>query len=203
MSERGPGGPADTQAPALWSPCGRFVWDTWFARQGGRLHAFYLEAPVAACGGDPERRHDLASIGHATLSPGGWEEVGPALAAATGPGWDDLALWTGSIVEARPWAPFALFYTARRRSDAPVATPHELQRPQQVGLALSDDLRTWRRSRRSEDGPVLPNPGRGPFDGVAWRDPHLRRREGSSRGSRRAGSSDHEGALNGLGIGEP
>ena len=180
MPEEGPCGPSDARTPMRrWSPPGRFVWDSWFARHEGRLHAFYLEAPVTACGGDAERRHDLASIGHATWSPGGWEEVGPALMASAEPGWDDLALWTGSIVRASPWAPFALFYTARRRDDAPVPTPHECQRPQQIGLALSDDLGTWRRSRRSEKGPVIPNPGKGDrFDGVAWRDPYVRRGEG-------------------------
>ena len=159
-----------------WSPPGLYVWDTWFVRKGEELHAFYLQARIEACGGDPERRHDLAMIGHAVQSGEGWLEVGsgPALVASPEPAWDDLALWTGSIV---PGPPFALFYTARRRADALVATPHEHQRPQQIGLAFSDDLREW---RRFAHGPVIPNPGASAgLDGVAWRDPYVLR-EGDS-----------------------
>ena len=158
-----------------WSPPGRYLWDTWFVRRDGALHAFYLQAEVEACGGDPERRHDLASIGHAVQSPEGWREVGsgPALRASPEPAWDDLALWTGSIVPATPWAPYALFYTARQRGDAPVDTPHERQRPQQIGLAFSDDLLEW---RRFAWGPVILNPGASAgLDGVAWRDPYVMR----------------------------
>lgn len=157
-----------------WCPAGAYVWDSWFLRQGSVLHAFYLEAEIAACAGDPERRHDLTRIGHATLSASGFEAVGPVLDPAPRGAWDDLALWTGSVVAAEPAAPFALFYTARRRADALIATPHERQRPQHIGVAYSPDLRTWVRSPRTRREPVLPNPGPGgDFDGVAWRDPYV------------------------------
>ena len=161
-----------------WRPPGQYVWDTWFAQVQGRLHAFFLQASREACGGDPERRHDLSSIGHVVRSPRGFEPCGPqpALQAAPAPAWDDLALWTGSVVEAAPFSPFALFYTARGRADTPVATPHERQRPQQIGVAYSDDLVAWRRSPRSARGPVIGNPGAAAgLDGVAWRDPYVLR----------------------------
>jgi len=159
-----------------WCPAGAYVWDSWFLPHAGALHAFYLEASTDACAGDPERRHDLSRIGHATLTAGGFEAVGPGLDPAPPGAWDDLALWTGSVVAAEPAAPFALFYTARRRSDALIATPHEHQRPQHIGVAYSLDLRTWERSPRTRREPVLPNPGPGGvFDGVAWRDPYVLR----------------------------
>lgn len=158
-----------------WSPRGRYLWDPWFARKGDELHAFHLQAPRAACAGDPERRHDLASVGRAVLTPWGWREASgaPVLCARPGAAWDNLSIWTGSVL-ALPRGGWVMLYTARRREDAPVATPHEAQRPQQVGAAVSQDLATWRRTPRSEEGPVMPNPGGdGVFDGVAWRDPYL------------------------------
>lgn len=163
---------------SAWSPPGTYVWDAWFARAEGRLHAFFLGASREACGGDSERRHDLASIGHAVFSAGGFEYVGPALAAAAPGAWDDLAVWTGSVVPAQPFARWALFYTARRRSDPLVDTPNERQRPQRIGVAFSDDLARWERSPRSRQGPVLDNPGPASlFDGVSWRDPYVVRGE--------------------------
>jgi beta-fructofuranosidase len=158
-----------------WSPRGRYLWDPWFARKGDELHAFHLQAPREACEGDPDRRHDLASVGHAVLGRWGWREVegAPALAARAGKAWDNLSIWTGSVL-ALPSGGFVLLYTARRREDAPVDTPHERQRPQHVGAAVSPDLTAWRRTPQSESGPALPNPGDDPrFDGVAWRDPYL------------------------------
>lgn len=158
-----------------WSPRGRYLWDPWFARKDDELHAFYLQAPHDACGGDPEQRHDLASVGHAVLTRQGWREVGgaPALCARPGEAWDNLSIWTGSVL-ALPARGWVMLYTSRRREDARVATPHEAQRPQHVGAAFSQDLATWRRTPGSESAPVLPNPGGDAlFDGVAWRDPYL------------------------------
>ncbi len=158
-----------------WSPSDKYLWDFWFAWKEEELHAFYLQAEKAACGYNAEARHHLASIGHAVLTPWGWREAGggPALEAAAGRAWDDLSIWTGCVVQPAAGAPFHLFYTSRSREDAPRWTPSEWQRPQQVGLALSRDLRTWERAAAA---PVLPNPGRMlGLDGVAWRDPYLLR----------------------------
>ena len=159
-----------------WSPPGKHVWDFWFARRGPELHAFYLQADRAACVGDSLRRHDLASIGHAVDAGQGWEEIGPepALSPRLAPAWDDLSLWTGSILAHAPNGPYTLFYTGRSGGDEPVQTPRGPQRPQAIGCAISQDLREWTRSPGSLHGPSIPNPGpaRG-FDGAAWRDPWL------------------------------
>lgn len=173
--------PEDRPLSSPWSPRGKYVWDFWFARRGAKVHAFYLQADRAACHDDPERRHDHASIGHAVRTPRGWQELGPALAASVSPAWDDLSLWTGSILAQAPRGPYALLYTGRSTSDAPVPTPRGLQRPQQIGAALSWDLREWTRSPRCLERPAIPNPGpvQG-FDGAAWRDPWLLRQDDGS-----------------------
>ena len=69
-----------------------------------------------------------------------------------------------------------MFYTARREEEGPVWTPKEIQRPQQIGMATSQDLITWQRTPASQRGPVIPNPGPAKgFDGVNWRDPYVMR----------------------------
>ncbi|NJL01771.1 MAG: hypothetical protein HC838_07260 [Spirulinaceae cyanobacterium RM2_2_10] len=84
--------------------------------------------------------------------------------------WDSLAIWTGSIIQKPDSARYCLFYTSRDRRAPLIWTPKELQRSQHIGLATSTDLYTW---QRWGEQPILPNPGRGRFDGVAWRDPYL------------------------------
>jgi beta-fructofuranosidase len=165
----------DFESLMPWSPNNKYIWDSWFAWNGDELHAFYLQACKAECGYNPDERHNRSSVGHAVLSPWGWKELNgaPALAAADGGTWDNLAIWTGSIVQAEPGGPYHLFYTARRREDAPLWTPSEWQRPQQIGLAVSEDLHDWKRAGKH---PVIPNFGKPlGLDGVAWRDPYLMR----------------------------
>jgi beta-fructofuranosidase len=41
----------------------RWIWDFWLADDGERHHVFFLQAPRSL--GDPDRRHDHATIGHA------------------------------------------------------------------------------------------------------------------------------------------
>ncbi|MBI1763286.1 MAG: hypothetical protein HYR56_17820 [Acidobacteria bacterium] len=156
-----------------WLPHEKYIWDSWFAWQGEELHAFYLQADQAACGYNPDARHNLAEVGHAVLSRWGWQELNgaPALKPAPNAAWDDLAIWTGSIVQPAANAPYFMFYTARRRADAPLWTPSEWQRPQHIGLAISRDLRVWERIGTT---PVIPNFGKPlGLDGVAWRDPYV------------------------------
>lgn len=58
-----------------WYPRNKYCWDFWFAWQGQTLHVFYLQASQLACAYNPERRHSLASIGHAVLTNFGWKEI--------------------------------------------------------------------------------------------------------------------------------
>lgn len=169
----------------IWWPSDKYVWDFWFAREGGgggRLHVYYLQAGREESGNDPDRRHDLASVGHAVMGAGGWEELTagePAFSRGKAGAWDDLSIWTGCVVENPLEGGWYLFYTSRRRADSAVWTPSEWQRPQQIGLAVSDDLMEWKRSPKSVEAPLIANPGAAVgLDGVAWRDPYVMREEG-------------------------
>ncbi|NEO25566.1 MAG: hypothetical protein F6K03_01370 [Kamptonema sp. SIO4C4] len=155
-----------------WFPLNQYIWDFWFAWSGEELHLFYLQASPADCDYNPERRHNCSAVGHAVFTPWGWQEVSrerPVFARSEGDSWDNLSIWTGSIIEHPQTGEYYWFYTGRRRDDPLVWTPHELQRSQNIGLAISRDLTHWQRYR---DAPILPNPGT-PFEGVAWRDPYV------------------------------
>ena len=76
----------------------RWLWDFWFARDGDEVHVFYLQAPRAL--GDPELRHRNATIGHAVSRDlRDWRVLPDALGPGEPGAFDDLATWTGSIVE--------------------------------------------------------------------------------------------------------
>ena len=113
------------------------VWDFWLAPRLSAdepFHCYFLQAPRSIP--DPEMRHDLARIGHAT-SPNliDWAYRGEILPLG-GPGdWDDMTQWTGSVVRDEGTA--YLFYTGRTRTES--------GNVQRVGLALSEDLMTWRK----------------------------------------------------------
>lgn len=123
-----------------------WAWDSWIADDGELYHLFFLTAPRAL--GDPGLRHARARIGHAS-SPDliEWRHQGTALVPDP-EGWDDLALWTGSVVRGDDGR-WRMFYTAIN------SRGHGL-RDQQIGLVESDDLQHW---RRVTDQPVVrPDP---------------------------------------------
>ncbi len=162
-----------------WLPGDKYLWDFWFAWRETELHLFYLQASRLDCHYNPDLRHNKSSVGHARLTSLGWKEIdgAPAFEKGEAGAWDDLSIWTGSIIEAEGGA-YYMFYTARSSEDAPVWTPHEWQRPQNIGLAVSDDLRSWRRTEISKASPVIANPGTASiYDGVSWRDPYVVRGE--------------------------
>ncbi len=162
-----------------WFPQNKYLWDFWFARNGGKLHLFYLQADQSECGFNPDLRHNLASVGHAVMTDWGWKELDAIVLARSGErGWDNLSIWTGSVVQDPASDLYYLFYTARCREDKTIWTPSEWQRPQQIGLAVSRDLIEWKRTPQSEKAPIIPNPGKMTgLDGVAWRDPYVIRGE--------------------------
>jgi beta-fructofuranosidase len=113
-----------------------WIWDSWVADDGDVHHLFFLKAPCAL--GDPFLRHTAATIGHAT-SPDlvEWELHEDAL-LPDARAWDDLAVWTGSVVRP-PGGDWHLFYTGLSTS------PGHGIRDQRIGLARSADLRRWER----------------------------------------------------------
>lgn len=142
-----------------------WVWDSWIADDGDRYHLYFLKAPRAI--GDPARRHEAAVIGHASsVDLTDWTVHADALHPSES-GWDDLALWTGSIARGDDGL-WRMYYTA-------ISTSGHGVLDQRVGMAESDDLTSW---RRVGDAPIVnPDPrwyktldGRaGPSE--TWRDP--------------------------------
>ena len=111
-----------------------WVWDSWYVRHDGLYHAFYLQAPRSL--GDPNLRHTNAQIGHSTsLDLITWKPRPNALTPGATGDFDDLAVWTGSIVQQDGL--WHLFYTGvETRSRTKI---------QRIGHAVSTDLVSWTR----------------------------------------------------------
>lgn len=158
-----------------WQPRNKYLWDFWFTWEGETLHLFYLQADKLACLYNPERRHNLASVGHAVLTEFGWKEIDPnkpALAKREGDYWDNYAIWTGSIITHNGL--YYMLYSSRRREDPWIFSSQERRMSQNIGIATSKDLITWTRTPASLEKPVIPNPGiDSDFDGINWRDPYV------------------------------
>ena len=156
--------PASRRASAPYHPPGMWTWDNWFVRDQEIWHAFYLQLPQAV--GKERRWKDndfYKHVGHAT-SPDlrNWRDAGPAVCALSGT-WNDRHIATGSITryDGRWWMAF----TGRgTQGDG-------------VGLAVSDDLTTW---KPAQPKPVLSltDTWGGEVDGgvftSAWKDRSIR-----------------------------
>jgi beta-fructofuranosidase len=110
----------------------RWVWDSWHADDGEHLHLFYLQAPRSL--GDPHLRHWNATVGHAISDDlRRWTVVDDALHPGPPGAWDDLAIWTGSVIAVD--GRWMMFYTGCSRRE------HGLV--QRIGAAVSSDLHHW------------------------------------------------------------
>lgn len=119
-----------------------WVWDSWVADDGDEYHLYFLQAPRSL--EDFALRHVHATVGHATSRDlVTWDYHGQCLGRAE-TGFDDLAIWTGSVVRAAGcwW----MFYTA-------ISTAGHHIFDQRIGAAVSNDLHHW---RRVSDQPTLP-----------------------------------------------
>jgi beta-fructofuranosidase len=149
----------------------RWVWDLWFARAENEFHMFYLQAPRSL--GDPDLRHRHASIGHAvSLDLSSWTVLPDALGPGPRHAWDDVATWTGSVIEhGGVW--YMLYTGISSQEDGLV---------QRIGLATSPDLVSW---TKHPNNPVLVADPRW-YEGLdttawrehAWRDPWVFRDPG-------------------------
>jgi beta-fructofuranosidase len=109
-----------------------WTWDFWFAYDGPDIHLYFLKAPKSL--GDPDLRHMNARIGHAVSRDlRTWEVLADALAPDRRGSFDDLATWTGSVIQDgnRWW----MFYTGISAADGGLI--------QRIGRAASQDLTTW------------------------------------------------------------
>lgn len=111
-----------------------WVWDSWYAIDGGVLHAFYLMAPKSL--GNPDLRHVNARVGHSISSDGiNWEHLPEALGPQDSESFDNQAIWTGSIVHTD--GQWHMFFTGINRITR--------EKVQALGHAVSPDLLTWTR----------------------------------------------------------
>ena len=144
----------------------KWVWDFWFARDRDDHHIFYLQAPREL--EDPERRHENASIGHAVSTDlRHWSILPDALHPGEPGAWDDLATWTGSVIEHN--GGWQMLYTGISSVEDGLV--------QRIGLASSSDLVHW---HKHEANPVLEaDPrwyevlDRARWRDQSWRDPWL------------------------------
>lgn len=144
-----------------------WLWDFWLADDGETHHLFHLQAPRSL--GDPDLRHMNATIAHATSTDlRSWTSHGVVLEPGPQGSWDDLALWTGSVVP-HPEFGWAMLYTACSHAEDGLV--------QRIGLATSPDLQTW---TKHPDNPVLEADGRWyelldhqRWHDQAWRDPWI------------------------------
>lgn len=139
----------------------KWVWDSWFADTGTEYHLFYLQAPRSL--GEESLRHHNATVGHAVSSDlREWRVLPDALIPGPAGAWDDLAMWTGSMLE--HGGVWHLLYTGTQAYDIGGGVR------QQIGLATSADLVEWDKAAAN---PVVELDPRwyemAGFD--AWRDP--------------------------------
>ena len=139
----------------MFDLAGSWVWDFWFADDGERYHLFFLYASRALQ--NPDARHERASIGHAVSADMvHWTQVADALVRSDTPAFDDLATWTGSVVQ-HPDGTWFMFYTG-----ATLDTNDK--NVQRIGYATSPDLDVWTKSSDAvleafRDPWVFPDPG--------------------------------------------
>lgn len=113
----------------------KWIWDSWYARDGARWHGYFLQADKSI--GDPDLRHFNVSQGHAVSDDLiNWEHKGTCLAPSAGPAFDDYTTWTGSVTRGDDGL-WHLFYTGARRSENGLY--------QRIGHATSTDLHNWQR----------------------------------------------------------
>ncbi|MBN1122239.1 MAG: glycoside hydrolase family 68 protein [Anaerolineae bacterium] len=154
----------------------RFTWDFWYHFDPDEqvFHLLYLNADPALVPGD--RHHNAAQVGYAiTRDFTSIDWIDDDVFHARKDGWDNRAIWSGDVISTRDGC--VMFYTSRDGDQDDGMT-------QQVGIAVSQDFRTWERVEgfrlaadpafyevRSVEGDAMAH---------AWRDPFLFRDGGDS-----------------------
>ncbi|HEY4976346.1 MAG TPA: hypothetical protein VII05_03195 [Gaiellaceae bacterium] len=146
-----------------------WIWDFWFAQDGSDTHVFFLHAPRAL--GDPELRHRAARIGHAVSKDlVEWSPLAPPFDAGPPGSFDDLATWTGSVLQHDSL--WHMFYTG--------ISSREEGAVQRVLHATSPDLLGWEKTADVVETDSRWYESVAPGEGdVAWRDPWVFRDEES------------------------
>lgn len=113
----------------------KWIWDSWYVRDGDLWHGFFLQADKSLV--DSDLRHFNVTQGHATSHDlVTWEHKGTTFGPAPTPAWDDYTTWTGSVVKGDDGL-WHLFYTGTCRAEDGMK--------QRIGHATSSDLHSWTR----------------------------------------------------------
>ena len=113
----------------------KWIWDSWYLRDGETWHAYFLQAPKSLP--DPELRHFNVTQGHATSTDLiNWTHLGTCFTPSDGPAWDDYTTWTGCTLRDADGG-WHLFYTGTNKVEDGMY--------QRIGHAISDDGHTWSR----------------------------------------------------------
>lgn len=174
----------------------KWIWDSWFARDGETVHAFYLHASRALQ--NPERRHHHPIVGHATSTDlTNWTVTADALIVSDADSFDDGTTWTGSVVKDDDGL-WWMFYTGTSLAEDRLV--------QRIGAATSADLTTW--TKVSSEALVQADPlhyellsatpgSNGTWKEECWRDPWVFRADDSTQWQMlitgRANTGDIEG----------
>ena len=162
------GGPVCASVLDMLSSREDWIWDSWIADDGERYHLFFLKAPralerSAACA---MRRRGSATRAPRPRRVGLHEDaLGPAAE-----GFDDLALWTGSVARGDDGV-WRMYYTALNSRGSRRARPADRDR----GVRRPDDVAAGRRASRWS----TPDPrwyrmlGDGSGASETWRDPFV------------------------------
>ncbi len=143
----------------LFVPSHNSLWDTWLFEEDGLYHLFHLLRKKGS------RSHAISHAVSENLLH--WKEAGLALERGYEGEWDDGPLMTGTLFKKD--GSYYLFYGAKRNS------------VQRIGVAISEDLYTWRKFPHHILEPqgqwyetsVMDNS----ISSVAWRDPCIFRTE--------------------------
>ena len=149
----------------------KWIWDSWYAFDGERYHAFYLHASRAL--GDPVRRHRNPIVGHAVSDDlTNWTVVRDALIVSDSPAFDSWTTWTGSVIRDDNGL-WWMFYTGTSREDGGDV--------QTIGGATSTDLMEWTKLSSepmvSADARWYEKLDKTIWHDEAWRDPWVFRFE--------------------------
>ncbi|MBI1416571.1 MAG: levansucrase [Limimaricola sp.] len=124
----------------------QWIWDSWYAHDGQRWHAYFLKADKSL--GDPDLRHFNVRQGHAISDDlVNWTHLGTCLQPAKGENtFDDTTTWTGSVVQG-PDGLWHLFYTGGGSAEQGLY--------QRIGHATSTDMHHWSRVETVPGNPGL------------------------------------------------
>ena len=111
----------------------RWIWDSWYVKDGDTYHAFYLCASRGLVDGN--RRHRNPYVGHAISKDlTNWTVLPDALAPSEPGAFDSWTTWTGSVIK-DDHGLWWMFYTGTAREDGGLT--------QRIGSATSKDLIHW------------------------------------------------------------